>query len=117
MFKKPFSFNGRIGRTEYGLSFLIYLILAIMFSTLEDSSGIMLIFYIPMLWFFYAQGAKRCHDLDNSGWFQIIPFYFLWMLFAPGKPYLNRFDEGYINSRTQRQPVSQSDILDSDIKI
>ena len=35
-----------------------------------------------MLWFYIAQGAKRCHDRGNSGWYQIIPFYSLWMLFG-----------------------------------
>jgi uncharacterized membrane protein YhaH (DUF805 family) len=45
----------------------------------------MLIIYMPFLWFTWAQGAKRCHDLGNSGWFQLIPFYSLWMLFKDGE--------------------------------
>jgi uncharacterized membrane protein YhaH (DUF805 family) len=36
----------------------------------------------PAYWFVIAQGTKRCHDRDNSGWYQIIPFYGLWMLFG-----------------------------------
>jgi hypothetical protein len=35
-----------------------------------------------MLWFLWAQGAKRCHDRGNNGLFQIIPFYIFWMIFA-----------------------------------
>ncbi|MGH1519292.1 DUF805 domain-containing protein [Chryseobacterium sp. JK1] len=91
MFKAPFSFDGRIRRTEYGLSYLIYTVFSIPFNFYfqtngENVSGIALIFFlillVPFLWFLLAQGAKRCHDRGNSGWYQIIPFYGLWMLFA-----------------------------------
>ncbi|WP_294283304.1 DUF805 domain-containing protein [uncultured Chryseobacterium sp.] len=94
MFKAPFSFNGRIRRLEYGLSYLIYLLFSIPFNiylrmsenSYDGPSGTVLIIFfillIPFLWFLLAQGAKRCHDRGNSGWFQIIPFYGLWMLFA-----------------------------------
>lgn len=52
----------------------------------EDGAGaiIYLITLVPFLWFILAQGCKRCHDRNNSGWYQIIPFYVLWMLFADG---------------------------------
>jgi len=85
MFKKPFSFEGRIRRTEYGLSYLIYILTAVIFSFIADAGGIAAFFglaIIPLVWFMLAQGAKRCHDRGNTGWFQLIPFYGLWMLFA-----------------------------------
>ena len=93
MFKNPFSFNGRIRRLEYGLSNLIYLVLVFIIAGLLIAFGdprspatniIMILLWIPLAWFMLAQGAKRCHDRGNSGWWQIIPFYTLWMLFAPG---------------------------------
>ena len=94
MFKDPFSFEGRIRRTEYGLSQIIYFILLIIVGTsIEEGASIMGIFYIPLLWFTWAQGAKRCHDRGNSGWFQIIPFYPLWMLFAEGDAGENEYGE------------------------
>lgn len=40
---------------------------------------------IPMVWFVIVQGVKRCHDLGKSGFFQLIPFYRIWMLFADGQ--------------------------------
>lgn len=94
MFKAPFSFDGRIRRLEYGLSYLIYLVFALPFNiylrmsenSYDGPSGTILVIFfillIPFLWFMLAQGTKRCHDRGNSGWFQLIPFYGLWMLFA-----------------------------------
>ena len=95
MFSNPFSFYGRIRRTEYGLSFIIAYIYAIVIGLFvgaaNGSEGIMYLFLIPDYWFIWAQGAKRCHDRDNSGWYQIIPFYGLWMLFGDGDAYENSY--------------------------
>ncbi|WP_316812156.1 DUF805 domain-containing protein [Pedobacter heparinus] len=93
MFKNPFSFNGRIRRLEYGLSNLIYIfsifLVVLVFearNSLESSTGsfIIVLWYIPCIWFMLAQGTKRCQDRGNSGWWQLIPFYGFWMMFAPG---------------------------------
>lgn len=90
MFERPFSFKGRIGRTEYWLSSLIYVIYCsflglIDLDNLEQKYPVLfLLLCLPAVWFMIAQGAKRCHDRGNSGWYQIIPFYELWMLFAKG---------------------------------
>ena len=105
MFKAPFSFNGRIRRTEYGLSMLLYMVVAIVMqfailSSALSSSGertgagaslFFFIFFIPLIYFMLAQGAKRCHDLGHSGWFQLIPFFGLWMLFADSKTGVNEY--------------------------
>ena len=99
MFNAPFSFEGRIRRTEYGLSVLIYSIAYGILSTIISSSNrgnggaeaILLIFIIPLLWFFWAQGAKRCHDIGNSGWMQLIPFYVFWLIFQDGESGTNKY--------------------------
>jgi uncharacterized membrane protein YhaH (DUF805 family) len=88
MFKDIFSYKGRIRRLEYGLTYLGYSILTSLseyFTSYSDSliAGIIhLAIVLPMVWILIVQGAKRCHDRGNSGWYQIIPFYVFWMLFA-----------------------------------
>ena len=89
MFSHPFSFHGRIRRMEYGLSVIIIYAYCFLIQILVDinpeSAGILaLLTIVPLYWFMWAQGAKRCHDRGNSGWYQIIPFYGLWMLFGDG---------------------------------
>jgi hypothetical protein len=53
----------------------------------------LLIAFVPMLWFIRAEGAKRCHDVGNNGWWQIIPFYIFWLLFQDGNPGENEYGE------------------------
>ena len=95
MFSNSFSFEGRIRRTEYGISMIIYLIIFTIVNLIIESNveaSIIILVYIPLLWFLWAQGAKRCHDMGNSGWYQIIPFYVLWMIFADGeKGIINKY--------------------------
>lgn len=100
MFKNVFSFEGRIRRLEYGLSYIFYyaydIIVSILierplldFRTINSDTDFKtgVIFFLSLLlaiYFMIAQGAKRCHDRGNSGWWMLIPFYGLWMLFADG---------------------------------
>lgn len=92
-FSSPLSFEGRIRRTEYCISWIIYFFLAIFINLMLETGDASYIFllYIPLLWFLWAQGAKRCHDLGNSGWYQIIPFYVLWMFFSKGEIENNKY--------------------------
>jgi uncharacterized membrane protein YhaH (DUF805 family) len=109
MFKDPFSFEGRIRRTEYGISLIIYavaltivqLMLGAMiasssssYSSSSDTGGYLVLFFIfmiPLLIFLWAQGAKRCHDVGNSGWWQLIPLYGFILIFQEGDKGDNRF--------------------------
>jgi uncharacterized membrane protein YhaH (DUF805 family) len=97
MFKNPFSFEGRIRRLEFGLSHIIGTFGLMIFGGIlsaiagRNGGGIKVIAYIPYLWFIWAQAAKRCHDLGNSGWWQLIPFYSLWLLFADGQSGENEY--------------------------
>ena len=104
MFKKAFSFNGRIRRLEYGLSLLImyaFLILSAflfapdVFTNPENSEAepslIFSLSVIPAMYFWIAQIAKRCHDRGNSGWWMFIPFYSFLLFFLESEIGENRF--------------------------
>lgn len=88
MFCNPFSFKGRIRRTEYALSYIIFVIAiySVSFLSLELGSGgySLFVLFLACYWFLFSQGAKRCHDLGQSGYYQIIPFYVLVMVFSEG---------------------------------
>lgn len=100
------SFKGAIGRIEYLLSLIalpiIYIACEILTELIMSNRvnevmekwidsdevgyyGYWLIFmFLSSVYVAYSQGAKRCHDLGHSGWFQLIPLYGLWMLLKRG---------------------------------
>ncbi|MDH6305932.1 uncharacterized membrane protein YhaH (DUF805 family) [Parabacteroides sp. PF5-5] len=98
-----FSFEGRIRRSEYCFTYLFYCLLfaAIYYTLIFNYMGMIEIneyvaiflglLLIPLFWIFCAQGAKRCHDRGNSGWFQLIPLYFFIMLFGDGERGSNEY--------------------------
>jgi len=99
MFKNPFSFEGRIRRTEYGLSLIaaaagrVFVTMILASGNQEGLGFLNLLFQVPFLWFFWAQGAKRCHDVGISGWYQLIPFCPLFLIFASGEEGSNEYGE------------------------
>jgi uncharacterized membrane protein YhaH (DUF805 family) len=106
MSDNPFSFNGRIRRTEYCLSYIgcyaIQVALEYVLTDVEFGSIIYVLCLIPLVWFMLAQGAKRCHDMGTSGWFLFIPGYLLWMMFAQGHPDRNKYGP------SPKMPVEQN---------
>jgi uncharacterized membrane protein YhaH (DUF805 family) len=101
MFKNVFSFEGRIRRTEYGISLILlgilYNILAYFLGIAiykgDGSLFILIPLYFVLLWLSLAQGAKRCHDLGKSGWWQLIPLYAVWLLFESGNDSGNKYGD------------------------
>jgi uncharacterized membrane protein YhaH (DUF805 family) len=106
MFSGLFSFQGRIGRTEFGLSVQLCVVLyafalVLQFSLYQYSDqyslpGILAQFVILnliMCYILIAQSAKRCHDLGHNGWWQFIPLYFFWLLFQDGQSGANEYGE------------------------
>jgi uncharacterized membrane protein YhaH (DUF805 family) len=98
IWNRPFSFKGRITRTEYGISIIIATVFNNIIGVLVEKPNIdqglaiiALIVLIIVQWFVIAQNTKRCHDRGNSGWYQIIPFYGFVLLFGKGESSTNKY--------------------------
>ena len=109
-----FSFEGRIRRVEYGITILLYAVFSV-FWTLIKMPILHSILFIPLLWFLWTQGAKRFHDIGKSGWWQIVPFFVLWMLFKDGDVGFNEYGEDP-KGRIIIKKVSKK-ILDSEMEV
>lgn len=99
LFAHPFSPEGRIRRLEFGLSYIIYILLTVCIGALSEEAPILFfLFAIPLIWFWLAQLCKRFHDRNQSGariFTLIIPLYNIYVLlmlfFADGDEYENDY--------------------------
>ena len=118
-FKKPFSFNGRIDRIDFIIALVISLIMSVLifyliyfvcYELLYHVNGyydgeinhwfhddtmdmnIACIFATPFIWYLFASGAKRLHDVGLSGRMQILyPVAFFIMLFKKSDEIDNQY--------------------------
>ena len=101
-----FGYVGRISRSSFNKALAFYILCIIVLVGLkyislqnpasDTSIAIGYFLSIPrvfLLWFFIAQGAKRCHDIGKSGWWILLPFYFIWLCFAKGDECENEYGE------------------------
>jgi uncharacterized membrane protein YhaH (DUF805 family) len=91
IFKNPFSFNGRIRRSEYAISWIILHVLTIIILVIASTFPLFGFALIASVWFGLAQATKRCHDLGLMGIAMIIPFFILWLFFAEGNLGPNKY--------------------------
>jgi len=112
--KNPLSIKGRIGRIEFLIISIIYLSYSVFFfviflddlfsiGTKDQPNGIVTIVLSILLfiifWILIAGTAKRLHDLNHSGWWQllgyILPFaqlfFWLWLIIWKGNEGPNKY--------------------------
>jgi uncharacterized membrane protein YhaH (DUF805 family) len=92
MFKNAFLFKGRARRFEFWVAYAIFMLCMVLPAYISESLGdsdvlafFSVIIILGGIWFFLSEGTRRCHDLGNSGFWMLIPYYILWMLFQNSK--------------------------------
>jgi len=81
-FSKYATFSGRATRSEFWYFYLFYILVIVAVTLIDPSTSgllgnlVFLGFIIPMT----AAGCRRMHDVGKSGWFQLVPFYNLFLL-------------------------------------
>ncbi len=121
-FKAPFSFDGRIGRKDFILvvvtAYITYVVnaglLVLLFKGLHIpentfSYTLLILVAIPNLWYLLAQGAKRLHDLNLSGWVQIVyPIALAIMIFKEGDAQDNQYGPA-LRSVKSKYPMNEDE--------
>lgn len=112
MFKNPFSFHGRIRRTEFGISYVMFIVGFLGLVSVVNLIGItgysIAVHVTALYWFLFSQSAKRCHDLGHSGFYQLIPFYVFALLFNEGANRRNKYGQDPKLMELQRAELSLS---------
>lgn len=92
MFTNVFLFKGRARRSEFFVAYAVYFLVMMLSSAILELGGdsvilsfICIVLIIGGLWLFLSEGTRRCHDLGHSGFWMLIPYYILWMLFQNSK--------------------------------
>jgi uncharacterized membrane protein YhaH (DUF805 family) len=71
-----FSFHGRVSRKEYLLCLFLpwwfIIVVTVVLSPPLSFDKALLIAYGLLFWPSIAVGARRCHDRNRSGWFQLL---------------------------------------------
>ena len=92
-----FSFRGRIKRSTY---FWIHACLNIgigiqnlIFVRIMNEEWWILHFACALIfaWVSYVTTMKRCHDMGQSGWFALIPLYYIVLFFLKGEEKDNKY--------------------------
>lgn len=100
MFRTFLTWDGRIRRLEYVIYFILSVFISSIARTIQrsamysgDDSQWWLWWFIEMVvWvILIIEGIKRSHDTGSSGWYILIPFYGLILLFRNSEEGINKY--------------------------
>lgn len=83
-----FSAKGRIGRGLYCIASVIWLVVA---QLGRIGNGALVVIMLAVWVWWILQAIKRSHDIGHNGWWILIPFYDLYLLFDKGEQKPNRY--------------------------
>lgn len=93
--KKYATFTGRASRKEFWMFLLFNVLIGAVIGFIEGLVGIpgffSLLFNLAILIPSIAVGARRMHDTDRSGWWQIVPIVGFIFMLLDSHPGTNRF--------------------------
>ena len=95
-FKKYATFTGRATRSEFWFFALFTFIVQLLANAIGIAAGseaiiwlVYLVFLIPSI----SVTVRRMHDVDKSGWYQLIPIYSFILSVTAGTSGPNRFGD------------------------
>lgn len=94
MFSHILTFKGRSRRTEYIIVFVIvnalFRVATPMFAE-DDPTVWESLILIAALYIFLSTAVRRCHDRGHSGFYILIPLYYIYLLWADSVPGNNKY--------------------------
>lgn len=86
------AFSGDIGKGEWLLSLIVFNIVSFILAGMATSphvsqgvGGIFVLLFIAAVLVMICQNTRRCHDAGHSGWIQLIPLSYFYLMFAEGE--------------------------------
>lgn len=86
------AFSGDIGKGEWFLSLIVFNIVSFILAGMvtspqvsQEVGGILVLLLIAAVLVMICQNTRRCHDAGHSGWIQLIPLSYFYLMFAEGE--------------------------------
>ncbi|TDM00591.1 MAG: DUF805 domain-containing protein [Flavobacteriaceae bacterium] len=111
--KKYAVFKGRTDKKTFTNFYLLALSLNIIIQFIPEDNYLLLPFGIFLLVIFIPRLAvswRRAHDVGRSGWYTLIPFYNIMLMFKDGDKGENEYGSDPLNNLTEIEDLGKTEI-------